>query len=386
MAAQDGLPSVEVFARNVTGSEGLGFLLLDMACLELGSGASHATIERRASGLLLEALCAVGIDPRTERFQRNRLSRLLAGDPLPQSDVQGAVDYILSQMVVQPKGALAECLAIGPCLEHVRELWSSERLPLSVEFKRGVWARRLVVDDHGGSGIAFAEWREGADGLFCATAGECEEQVKIDASSSSGRRPRKEDLLVFGVTEVKCYEHVTRAELLAQLDRHLARLAGGLQLRDPQRRSAEREYAPDHLWYAVPDSEGLRVLPVAAIPFRLAHPARAQGQRRVVWSVPMMERLIRIGIGPRPALGPAKTARRRRAIFDAFVPYDEEQLEEAGTAMAHYTLGAMADQPDLDLSGAEWSWNVEKALEGVGEDTLSARQAARRAKLLRRLR
>ncbi|MDZ4063122.1 MAG: hypothetical protein U1E22_00470, partial [Coriobacteriia bacterium] len=90
-----------------------------------------------------------------------------------------------------------------------------------------------------------------------------------------------------------------------------------------------------------------------------------------------------LSVGPQPG-GTQKTATRpKRSVFDALIPYDEEQLEDMGVAIAHYTLGAMADQPDIDLSGAEWSWNVERALDIIGDDGLSTRQLARRKKLLR---
>lgn len=57
-----------------------------------------------------------------------------------------------------------------------------------------------------------------------------------------------------------------------------------------------------------------------------------------------------------------------------------------GAAMAFYTLGALADQPEVDLPGAEWGWNLELALETPSPETLSPRQLARREKILRRLR
>jgi len=96
----------------------------------------------------------------------------------------------------------------------------------------------------------------------------------------------------------------------------------------------------------------------------------------------MMDSLVAFAVGPQPS-GTKKTAvRGGRPAFDALIAYDQDELEDMGVAMAHYTLGAMADQPDIDLSGAEWSWNVERALEVVGDDPLSPQQLARRQKLL----
>ncbi len=378
---EEDLPSVEVFARNVTGGEGLGARLNDAARAELGPGVSEFMIDRRASDLLLRALCAVGIDPRTERRQRDRLSRLMSGDPLPIAEVQRAVEYVLSQMVIQPKAALAECLAISPCVEHLQALRAAERLAAGVEFRRSVWSRRLRGADTE-EAVVFEEWREGADGIFCATTTP-ETEVVLDDRSSCQRRPGEGDLLIFGVAEIKCYRRVSRRRLLEQLDKHVARLAGGLQLRDARGKAVEHEYPPDRLWYAACDGDSLRVLAATDTPFRMASPTAREAQRRaVVWTAPLMDSLVRLAVGPRTSGAEPTETRERQPIFGALLPYDESQLEDMGVAMAHYTLGAMADQPDLDLSGAEWSWNVERALEVVDDDSLSARQRARRKKLL----
>jgi hypothetical protein len=381
MGQPDGLPSVEIFARNVTDREGLGLCLIDVARAELGAAASEIVIEQRASELLLYALCSVGVDPRTERQQRDRLSRLMSGDPLPGNEVQRAVEYVLSQMVIQPKGALAECLAIPLCVKHLQYLKATEDVPASAVFSRGVWSRRLRRNDTE-EDLVFKEWREGADGIFSATATP-EMDIVLDDNASSQRRPEEGDLLVFGVSEVKCYRPVPRRRLLQQLNKHLARLAGGLQLRDWRGKTVECEYPPDRLWYAVGDTGRLRVLPATDAPFRLVTRAGRRGRRSIiVWTAAMMDSLVAFAVGPQPS-GTKKTAvRGGRPAFDALIAYDQDELEDMGVAMAHYTLGAMADQPDIDLSGAEWSWNVERALEVVGDDPLSPQQLARRQKLL----
>lgn len=369
-----------IFARNVTGCEGLGALLIDAARAELDAGASETVIEEKASGLLLQVLCSVGIDPRTERLQRERLSRLLSGSPLSSDEVQRSVDYVLAQMVVQPKGALAECLGIRPSVEHLQTLKPAGIVPAHATFKRGIWSRRILHTEAGHHAV-LGEWREGADGLFCAIA-TSEMEIALDER----RRPEEGDLLIFGVSEVKCYRHIPRRRLRGQLDRHLARLAAGLQFRDWRGRAIESEYPPDRLWYATSNAGRLRVLPVTDAPFRLpARTKRNDARETVIWTHPMMEDLIRLSVGPRADGMQKPGARARPPVFDATIPYDQEQLEELGVAMAHYTLGAMADQPDIDLSGAEWSRNIKRALDVTGDDGLSSRQLARREKLLRRL-
>ena len=94
----------------------------------------------------------------------------------------------------------------------------------------------------------------------------------------------------------------------------------------------------------------------------------------VVWTAAMMDSLVAFAVGPQSSGTKETAARGRPPSFGAHIAYcDQDQLEDMGVAMAHYTLGAMADQPDLDLSGAEWSWNIQMALDVVGDDQLSPR-------------
>jgi len=380
VSRMDEAQSLRSFVRNVTDLDGLDYHLLKAARAELGVGGEEDQVARRASKLLLLALFAVGIDPRTELLQRERLTHLLRGDPLSDSEVQKSVEYILSQMVIQPKGVLAEGLALPICIEHLQALKSSGQLPENAEFKRGVWSRRLH-DSTGEGAPILADWREAADGIFCATPTPTMKTTLLEGSPSR-HGPQDQDLLVFGAVEVKCYRGVSKRNLLAQLDRHLARMAGGLQLRDDRGKVVEREYAPDRLWYAVPEGDGLRVACALDIPFRVAK--RESGEFAIVWTDAMMHSLIRLAIGPRPSARPSFGARKRHEPFDAVLPYDQRELEEIGAAMAHYTLGAMADQPDVDLSGPEWSSNVEAAL--IASRGLSSRQIARREIILQRVR
>ena len=82
----------------------------------------------------------------------------------------------------------------------------------------------------------------------------------------------------------------------------------------------------------------------------------------------------------------ASATKVRRAGFDLHIQFNETELEEMGAAMAFYKLGALADQPEVDLPGAEWSWYLERALETASPETMPRRQLARREKILRRLR
>lgn len=98
-----------------------------------------------------------------------------------------------------------------------------------------------------------------------------------------------------------------------------------------------------------------------------------------------MTGLARLTVGPRDD-GPKKQADlHRRREFDASLPYSATELKGLGIDMAFDTLGRMGDDKSVDLPGAEWGWNLEMALNSAAEGSLTDKQLARRAKILRRL-
>jgi hypothetical protein len=244
---QEELPSVELFARNATDREGLGFLLLDVARDELGVEASETEVGERASTLLMEALVQVGISPHTEseKLRRGRLFQLLRGAPVPDGEVQRCVEYILSQMVLQPKGSLAECLAIRPCSETLQALKGQQKLPSNAQFGRGAWSHRLAGRNPDGT-PCWAEWREAADGLFFCSP--TREQIAGAKILTPNAPPMSADhLVVFGAVEVKCFRRIPRQKLESQLDTHLARLAAGLQFRNAAGDCVQQEFSSRQL-------------------------------------------------------------------------------------------------------------------------------------------
>ncbi len=361
------------FASNVTDSEELAPLLIEAARAELGSQASESDVDRRAGKLLLQSLLAVGVDPKTEQVMRNLLFAVLRGDGISPLETLKAVNYFLSQMVIQPKGVLAEVLAIPLCLAKLERLKQAGRLPPDAVFLRGVWSRRLRGFDVAGA-PTFGEWREAADGLFCSVVPPGTSRARSQRERAT-RVPAAGDLLVFGVAEVKCYGRISRKKVAAQLERHIARLTGGLQLRDPSGRSVEREYPAENLWFGICNPGGIDAIAAADLSTRGPGTESASS---------FTNSLVRWTIGPRAVLRPA-TARPARPVFDAELPVNAGQLEEIATAMAYYTLGAMADQPEVDRSGWEWSANLAAALEAIPEDQLSPRAIGRREAILRRL-
>lgn len=369
------MPSLDAFVKNVTGFHGLAEPLRAAARADIGRDAPPDVIESHASQLLLEALLHVGINPRTERVQRQRLSSLLRGDLASDIDVQKSVDYILSQMVIQPKGALAERLAISCCVEHIGLLASSGRLPTNTLLMRNCWSPRLVLGRDGS--IAFAEWRESADGIFYTVPSLGMQTVSSEPAS---RRPlTHDDLLLFGVAEVKCYRESKRS-LADQMDKHLARLAGGLQVRSVDGGRIERQWRAENLWYAVLTPEGIRVTQASERHFRLERRETKSGTLRVRWNDASLDDLVRFSVGPRPA----RAGMPRVRSYDRDLALSEAELEELGAEMAYYTLGVLADQPDVDLPGVEWSSNLRNALR-CPPFALSTRALVRRDKILSRL-
>jgi len=376
-------PSVEIFARTVTGCEGLGYCLLEVARTERAAQGCDEGVEERASELMLEALSQVGISPQTEAARREKLFRLLRGERLSEPEVQRNVDYILSQMVIQSKAALAECLAIKPCVEHLRALVRADRLPPPVEFKRGVWERRFAGLTEEGA-PRLAEWREGADGLFCLPV-TTETMSVCGVQDSDYGLPGANGLLVFGVAEVKCFRRAKRDALRGQMDAHVARLAGGLQIRD-RHGKMESAIPPQDIWYASWDGQRVSCLPAESCPFRLTWaPPCNRRKLSIEWTHTLMHSLIRFSVGPAPRFKQGYEWFSGSDNFDAALPYGEQDLEDIGCEMAAYALGAMADQSVVDLDGMRWGRNMERALCQPAGHRLSRCQLTRRQKLLARL-
>ena len=119
-----------------------------------------------------------------------------------------AVEFIFSHMVNRFKGELAELLALEPCIELVQQLQHDGRVPAGAQVYLGETVRERPFFGRS----ALGRWAKGADGLLVA--------------ESSSRNVR-----VLGIAEVKSMRR-SSARILGQIDRQLARLAGGLKLED----------------------------------------------------------------------------------------------------------------------------------------------------------
>lgn len=125
------------------------------------------------------------------------------------------VEFIYSHMVNRFKGELAELLALEPCIELVwgflQSRSGSPRGHLywgeTVQERRRVSARTEGQEP-------WASFTKGADGLLVQEA--------------AGQR---RSLIVHGIVEVKSMA-LSKKTVLAQIERHMARLRGGVKLAD----------------------------------------------------------------------------------------------------------------------------------------------------------
>jgi hypothetical protein len=118
-------------------------------------------------------------------------------------------------MINRFKGEQAELLAIQPCLELVRQLQSENTLPTNVKLYVGdmVGERRKLDAGSIDADVRWGSHTKGADGLMVA----------------QGEKDAEGPLTICGVIEVKSMQ-LSRHRLMAQIDHHIARLAGGVRL------------------------------------------------------------------------------------------------------------------------------------------------------------
>lgn len=125
-----------------------------------------------------------------------------------------AVEFIFSHMVNRFKGELAELLALEPCIQLVEQLQQDKRVPSNAQVHWGETVRERPYSKR----RVLRHWAKGADGLLVA------------------ERPGAK-VQVLGIAEVKSMRR-SSTSILGQIDRHLARLDGGLKLGD-------REFPPE---------------------------------------------------------------------------------------------------------------------------------------------
>lgn len=217
--------SLETFVANVTSLPRLAEYLRQAARSELGAAAEASVVEQRANRLLVETMLWVGINPASEQEAWDRIFAALRGDLLNDQAALHVVEYVAGQMIAKPKGALAEWLARLPCAQRITELQQAGILPSQAEYCASTWSKRLKPSVEG---VHFGEWRAGADGIvLCRPNG----APACDLRHGHSLSISPETVFVLAVVEIKARRTLAAGEPRRQLDRHLARLTQGLQVR-----------------------------------------------------------------------------------------------------------------------------------------------------------
>jgi len=181
-------------------------------------------IKEHKRGKLFQRLLEYGVSRSEDTEVLISDGKTLLSDP----ECGSCVEFIFSHMVTRFKGELAELLAIEPCLKLIEELKRKKRISSLTQL---YWGDSIQEPCQIPGTILTPEWagfRKGADGLLV------EDLDNI--------------LKVHGVIEVKSMVR-SRKRVLAQIDNHIARLKGGVEL-------VGRRFSPNNIQF----SGGLRII------------------------------------------------------------------------------------------------------------------------------
>jgi hypothetical protein len=121
------------------------------------------------------------------------------------------VDFIYSHMINRFKGELAELLALDPCIKLIHELKQKGHISSLTHLYWGDMIQEpRRIDPESGNSPQWGSFTKGADGLLI-------EKVR-------------NVLKIQGVVEVKSM-FLAKKRVLAQIDKHIARLSGGVKLK-----------------------------------------------------------------------------------------------------------------------------------------------------------
>lgn len=132
---------------------------------------------------------------------------------LSDDETAESIEFIYSHMINRFKGELAELLALSSCLQVMERLVEAGQIPATIRLYWGdtIHEPRGEVNRNADP----KNFAKGSDGLW------------VEISKSRGHtKPR---VTIHGVIEVKSYRR-SPSRVLQQIDKHLARLSGGLQL------------------------------------------------------------------------------------------------------------------------------------------------------------
>lgn len=176
------------------------------------------------------------------------------------------VEFIYSHMVNRFKGELAELLALEPCIALIQQLQQEGHLPPSAHLYWGemIRERRRIRKTGEECNIQWGSFTKGADGLLA-------EQIPIQKG-----KPHN-SLSIHGIVEVKSNRRKKRT--LDQINRHIARLSGGVKL-------GRREYPPDEISFNNSSLIRIMVIPSAWKLSREWHSVETDRGREIVFPEP----------------------------------------------------------------------------------------------------
>jgi hypothetical protein len=153
---------------------------------------------------------------------------------LTDRECEKCIEFIYSSMVNRFKGELAELLAIESCITHIKELCQNEILPSDITLFWGdtIKEGRRIKLNSIDNGPKWSGFTKGADGLIV-------QQMAISNKSN-------DNMNIVGIVEVKSMTR-SKKEILAQINRHINRLHGGIML-------GEKEWTHKNLKYNLNNS------------------------------------------------------------------------------------------------------------------------------------
>lgn len=260
-------------------------------------------IEKHPRGILFQRLVQYGAD----RSKQPGASQDNPKTVLSDEECGSCLEFIHSHIVTRFKGELAELLALTPCIRLLEQLFSNGLLAPAT---RLYWAdevqeRWKIRDATESEETKWGSFTKGADGLLAQPTNRsdgCEEQ----------------SISVQGVVEVKSIS-LSRNRILAQIDRHVSRLSGGVSL-------GGTAWPPEVI--TVDKSSFVRILVVP----RTRRSSRSQTTCEVYGN----ERTAESGLSEPQAQN--VTMELSPGVWQISLGWSQEELDEAAHAMTYWYM------------------------------------------------
>ncbi len=171
-------------------------------------------IEDDPRGLLFKRLIRYGPHTDTDPHALTSDGKTILSDP----EWGICVEFIFSYMINRFKGELAELLGVQPCLDLMEKLEKENRLPVGLHVYWGDALREYsrIAGKNDQNNTRWYGPTKGADGLLV-------EHIRGPVTGSI------EKVKIHGIVEIKSMK-VSKRKISQQIDRHIRRLSGGLEL------------------------------------------------------------------------------------------------------------------------------------------------------------